>query len=231
MTLQDLYELGNPISAELAQLNKYTFSGANNILDVRLITINDIIGKTTQISTYVATHYSVLMFPNIVNGIIVDAFFKPLDGDGRPLKLGSKYFPFGLQYLSRDFKYGDQIILVEGVGDLAGLRFIDDKLNVIAMQTSVISYDHMDFVAALTNNVILLTDNDKTGDESRGKIINRFKKLGVSCVALNQYATLKDTGQIIELALGYLKTMDSRVKLVLEDIMRYYSTIISLQNY
>ena len=57
-----------------------------------------------------------------------------------PLKLGSNSFPYNLGNLSKDFKYGDAIILVEGVADLAGLKLLDPTLNIVAMQSCVFAY-------------------------------------------------------------------------------------------
>lgn len=231
MTLQELYNIAKPIPEELALTNKYTFAGFHNLIEVRIIDVNDIIGKETPINTYLSTNYKTLIFPNIVNGEIVDVFLRPLEVQNKPLKIGSKTFPFGIQYLNEGFKYGDIIILVEGVGDLAGLRLLDSSLNIISMQTSAVGVEHLGFLASLTNKILLLGDNDEVGKASRNKIIGAFKQVGVTVIPLEQHMFLKDTGDVLEMALNFTKTGNEVIGERLQELSEYYLTLISVNKF
>lgn len=222
MTLEQLYQLARPIPEVFEMTNKYTFIGVNNILEVKYMDLNDILKHTTPINNYIREAGQVLLLPNKIEDKIINLFVLPFNKNITPLKLGSNSFPYNLGNLSKDFKYGDAIILVEGVADLAGLKLLDPTLNIVAMQSVSLPTTYHPLIEALTNKIILLNDSDNAGKAARRNTYKLFSSYGISVKIVEQYGSFKDTGEIVDKLMEYKKTHSSTIKEELEVIRLYY---------
>lgn len=231
MDLEQLYNLAKPLTYTDAFLNKYTFLAYNNIIEAKYLSVNNLPQLDTKLSSYIAQHSKILLFPSIIDGKIDTMVVRPMLTNGTPLTLTSGKLPFNIGNINKDFKYGDPLILVEGLADIGGLKLIDSTLNIISFNSSALANQYYEIVASLTYNVILVPDKDKAGEISVKKTRKEFKKFNISLKVVEQFQDLKDTGDIVELLLQYTKTDNKQVKQTikqkLELIKVYYKTALS----
>lgn len=228
MTLDQIYELGQNIPEFLKDHNKYTWLAYNNILPMHYIDINDILGKKTPLNTFVMQHGAALLIPNIVQNKIVDMTVKALNSSST-IKYKNTSLPYNVGNF-KNFKFGDPVYVVEGVADVAGLKLIDPTLNIVALQTNTIPHDTLQIYQALTNNVVLLLDNDKAGQVQYGKLKRKLGDLGINTFFFKQFGTFKDTGEVVDLVMSYKKTGASHLLVELNNVNLYYKSQIKLIN-
>lgn len=223
MTLIELYGLAHEIPEKLQYYNKYTWLAYNQVIDCKYLDINDIITHETPVNQYITEHGVILLFPNIINGQIVDIFVRSINTTkSNPLKLGSTQFPFGIGNLKENFKYGDTLVLVEGIGDLGTLNFILPEVDVISVQSNALSKNHTMLLSQVTNNFIILFDNDTAGIKGANITKNRLERLGCNVKIAKQYGKLKDTGNLLEILITHLKQPNEELKKKLKMIIKYY---------
>lgn len=231
MNLEQLYNLAKPLTSKDIFLNKYTFLAYNNIIEAKYLSVNSLPQLDTKLSPYIMQHSKILLFPSKINNIIDTIVVRPMLTNGTPLTLASGKLPFNIGNISEDFKYGDPLILVEGLADIGGLKLIDNTLNIIAFNSSALAKQYYEIVASLTHNIILLPDKDKTGEISIRKMKREFKKFNISLKVVEQFQDLKDTGDIVELLLQYNTINNKQVKQVIKQklnlIKVYYKTALS----
>ena len=227
MTITELYNIAHDIPEQLQFENKYTWLGFKKIIEVKYLDVNDTMTHNIPISSYIQTYGAVLLFPNRVNGIIVDLYIRGLKNKEHPLQLGSKGFPYNLGLLNPNFTYGDPIILVEGIGDLGGIKLVNSDLNVVAMRSNSPSVEQFEIISNVTNNVILIPDADKAGTGTSKKVVREFGKLGVTVKVVPQYGDLKDSGEIVDMATVYIQTPSKSLEDKLELIYLYYNSILN----
>ncbi len=104
------------------------------------------------------------------------------------------YSLYGYDMLSDDFKYGDYIILTEGLYDADALRRIYP--NVVAMLTSNITIMQAEILKTMTNNFIVAFDADDAGESGFQKAL---KRLGTDIKKLSIYPGDKDIGVMEEI--------------------------------
>lgn len=226
MNIEELYSLGRLVPDSLKYKNKYTWLAHSNILEMRYLDVNDIMRRSTPINGFVSEHGSVLMIPNMVNKKMADLTVKALNSKSI-LRYKNVKLPYGVGQL-KDFKYGDPLILVEGIADLAGLKLVNKDLNVVALRTNSISQDMYQVYKTLTNHIVLLLDNDKAGQRQVNKTKFNLAREGIQATVIEQHADIKDTGEIVELFMRYDKTRSSDVLLQLQNLNVYYKAQISL---
>lgn len=222
MTIKELYDSAHELTKSMSNKNKYTYLAFHKVIEAKYLDVNDTITGDLPISGYINKYMTVLLIPNRVNDVIVDIFVRPLEGKGNPLKLVESSLPYGIGKLQKDFKYGDFIVLVEGIGDYGALKFIDPTINVLAVGTNGVTADLYPIIASLTSNVILIPDNDKAGRSQVRTVINKFKSLGVSVSVIKQYSNFKDTGELLDIL---VEQQTSKELLML--IADYYKTQIA----
>lgn len=228
--LNKLYQQARPVPTELAYTNKYTFSASLRLIEVKYLDINDALTQgDNKLSGFIAEYGQVLLFPNLINGTLTDITLRSMDGRGH-LKLGSTQFPYNVGNLRKDFRYGDPIYLVEGIGDLVMMKLIDPDLDIIAMQTSAMGKRQIDFLKDITNNFILIRDNDIAGERGARNMGYTFKHFGVNLEVYNQFHELKDTGQILELVLENTITPSDDLVDKITLYSKYYKAIIDVFN-
>lgn len=227
MTLEDMYNLAKDINKDQQLINKYLWAGYNKLLDVRYFDVNDTFTVQTPINDYVKKYGSIMIFPNIVNGKIVDLSIRTVE-QKKVLTYKIVDLPFGVGTLRDDFKYGDPLFLVEGVGDYCALKFIDKNIDVVAMMGNSVAKDMYETYASITNNIILLADNDESGRQTINSIEKRFRKLSVNVEVIPQFDTMKDTGDILDNIVEYQKTKSQDLKEYIALAVKYYQSQINL---
>lgn len=101
---------------------------------------------------------------------------------------------FGL-YSFEDFKFGEQpIILTEGVKDAIVLKTIYPYS--LSLNTSGLTSNSLQFVKGLTNNFILIYDNDNAGHEAIKRDKETLRELG--CRVVDILPVFKDVGKYID---------------------------------
>jgi DNA primase len=110
----------------------------------------------------------------------------------------SFYCMYGIDLLNPDFKYGDWVILTEGIYDADSFRFIYN--NILAMLTSNITLMQAEILSTLTDKFILAFDNDMGGKIGVDIAIKRLRDLNPKCKIENVvlYSTDKDIGTMEE---------------------------------
>lgn len=201
--LTKLFEIGRPIN-KLDKTNKYLyFAYKYKFNNYRLISSGELLirGKDLNIPDYVkqfiSIHKEALMIANIFNEQVVSIIFRTIKGDKEFIKLGySKSLFYGLGDLSKDFKFGDPILLVEGNLDRDRMSII--YKNTLGITTSSISSSQLQLLENLTNNFILMLDNDEAGIKGSKNTFYKLKDLGKVKI-LNHEPHLKDAGDLIDL--------------------------------
>lgn len=230
MGLELLWKLARPIPKQLELTNKYTWLGVNNLLPARYLDVNDTITQPDMpIRNYLIKNEAVLLFPNFINGVLVSMFIKPLYSKAAPLQLGSTLFPYNIGNLNPNFKYGDPIILVEGIADLAALKLMDESLNVISMQGSKLHNAQIEFLSYISNNLIAFPDNDWAGSTGFTQMWYRFKDFKVNVVSVDQFRYYKDTGDFLDRIVYYYKTEDNDILDEIQIAWNFYQVAIETE--
>lgn len=201
--LTKLFDIGRPID-KLNKSNKYLyFAYKYKFNNYKLISSGELLirGKDLNIPDYVkqfiSIHKEALMIANIFNNQVVSIIFRTIKGDKEFIKLGySKSLFYGLGDLSKDFKFGDPILLVEGNLDRDRMSVI--YKNTLGITTSSISSSQLQLLENLTNNFILMLDNDEAGIKGSKNTFYKLKDLGKVKI-LNHEPHLKDAGDLIDL--------------------------------
>ena len=108
------------------------------------------------------------------------------------------YLPsiYGLDFFDDKFKYGDYIIVTEGIYDADSLRGIYP--NTVSAQTSSLSYMQAEILMTLTDRFIIAFDSDDAGTNGYYKSLNRLNKAR-SVDRLIVYGSDKDVGVLEEM--------------------------------
>jgi hypothetical protein len=227
MKIEYLYGIAHDITKDMEFINKYTWLGYHKVIPVRYLDINDTMEYDLPINNYIIENETILLFPNYLNDKMIDINIRPLDS--KNLKIFRKAnLPYNIGNLSKDFKYGDPLYLVEGIGDLGGLKLIDPHVNVLAIRTNAVPKDMYPVLASITNNITLVLDGDDAAKKQINYIKNQFKTFGVSVNTIGQFGNLKDTGEIVELVMKYQETKDATHLELLNLINIYYKNQINL---
>lgn len=212
------------IPKELINKNKYTYFSQFNIVPIKYLDINDSMTQDVQIKHFLAEHQQALLFPNVVSGRVTDIVVRSLDGKGH-LKLGNEDFPYNVGNLSRDFRYGDTLYLVEGISDLIALKLLKPGINVIAMLTSVISKTHLETLKVITNNFVLFKDEDAAGEFGARRMLMDFKDHNLNLKVERSFSMygFKDAGDLLDLLKRYRLLKDPADLTKIQAMQTYYS--------
>lgn len=229
--LNTIYDLAHEIPERLQYYNKYTWLAYNKIIECRYLDINDAMTLDLSLNSYISEMGVILLFPNRIGTTITDVFIRGINTKDMPLKLGSNHFPFNIGNLKEDFKFGDTIILVEGVTDIGGLKVISPDINVISLQSNSISTEHLQLLTQITDNFILLLDSDSAGIKGANITKRKLEKEGAKVKIVEQYGKLKDTGDIVDILMTYLKSdkHSEEIKARLQLISSYYKLQLKLK--
>ena len=209
--MQEVFELGRLITVD--STNKYLhLAYKNKYKHYRLITYGEIFikGKKLEIpefvKAFIQNNNQVLMMANIISGKVVGITFRTIEGEKDFLTWGNNKGNFyGLGQLDKDFKYGDTIILVEGLMDCDVVKQYYN--NTMAVLTSGLTKNQVAVLTRLTNNVILMFDNDDAG--RKGTKVSE-QALGGKCNTrvFQHHNKCKDPGDIVKLELEHDEDYD-----------------------
>lgn len=233
MELLELYESANKIDNTYYNVlrNKYILLASLGITPGAYLDINDVISTNNlPIKNYVEKFKEVILFPNFINNKLVDLFIRPINKLETPLtyKTTDFLFPYGIGQLREGFKFGDTLFVVEGIGDYGALKLIDKNIDVVAIRTNSFPKNSYEFFASLTNNIVMIPDNDKAGLGGLNKVKNTFSKLEVNFNYFKQFGDFKDTGDFVDLLINYKKTKSESLRKEIELARNYYLTNIKL---
>lgn len=231
MKLIGLYKEAHEISEDMMYENKYTWLGYNKIIKAKYLDINDTFVMNTKINPFIIKYEKVFLLPNFVNGKLLDLMIKPFNTNEQILEFKVGDLPYGIGEIPDTFKFGDTLFIVEGVGDYGGLKLIDRNVNVIATRTNAITSNMYKFISSITNRVVIIPDNDEPGRKHIRKMKTRFADLGVSVSIIEQFGSLKDTGEIVDIVMSYQKSKSSTLKTKLETIYSYYLQQINMNKW
>jgi hypothetical protein len=155
---------------------------------------------------------------NCLSGKPVSAVFRRLD---QKEFMDFSIYPciYGLDLIDENFKFGDYLILAEGMYDADSFRHL--YKNTIAVLTSSLTVMSAEVVCTLTDKFILAYDSDSAGDSGRKNSTEKILRVNsrATIEILNIYSGDKDLG-IMEEAYLAGDTDGYRMR---ED---YYSTIL-----
>ena len=202
ITPLELYKISEEVSEEKASINKYTYLAWKfkfphyRILNLKQVMLN---GLHTRMPKYLLDFISeqgeVLLIANIIEGFIPLIQLRSLYGEKKFSVVGSqsKLF-YGLGYLDSNFKYGDWVVIVEGIADADLCRGLYP--NVLATMTSRITKSQFEVLKLLTNNIILIGDNDIPGKKGTKANKQLIQKEGMNARIIFQYGDFKDIGEL-----------------------------------
>lgn len=198
--MQEVFELGRLITED--SNNKYLhLAYKNKYKHYRLITSGELFikGKNLDIPEFVRAfiynNNQVLMMANIISGKVIGITFRTIEGPKDFLTWGSNKGNFyGIGQLDVSFKYGDPIILVEGLLDCDVIKQYYN--NTMAVLTSGLTKNQVAVITRLTNNVILMFDNDDAGMKGTKSSLRSLQGK-CSVKVFQHHSSCKDPGDII----------------------------------
>ena len=205
MNLNTIYHNTEPISLEDSKLNKYLFMGYMlKLPHYRILTLHNVVNLIREkmqlppsLLDMLKKHGRVLAIFNVVAGECCSLICRSIEGK-EFFTLNKKFsIPYGIGMLSKDFKYGDTLVICEGAADRDGL--VDCYPNIVAALNKRLSPSQLLCVLSLTNKVVLAYDCDKTGQKSFYSDKQKLEKYGVQVSLLKHPG--KDAGEAIDYAM------------------------------
>jgi hypothetical protein len=227
MKIDELYKLGRDVPKEIFLKDKYTWMAFVGLIKAKYLSPNDTFLAKLPIDRFIKRNGECLLIPNYIGNLMLDLDIRPLNNKDSILSFKKYNFPYGIGRLRDNFKYGDPIYLVEGIADYGALKLIKPDLDVLALRTSSIHRDSYEFYASLTNKIVLISDQDPYGKSASSKMARKLKDLGVDVYTIEQFGNMKDTGEVLELLLSYIKQKDQQAskmskKLKINRIKEYF---------
>lgn len=199
--LKKIFELGRPITED-SKFPYIHLAYKLNKKNYRLITSGELFirGKDLDIPQYLVQfmsfHNEAIMIANIINNKVISIVFRSINTNKEFMKVGTTKSTFyGLGELSKDFKYGTPILLVEGHLDRDMMASIYP--NTLGIMTSHLSKNQIEILTNLTNKFILMFDNDEAG--IKGQNYAKYQLKGNKLMFFNHDYRLKDAGDLVKL--------------------------------
>lgn len=222
--LKAVFNLGRPIMED-SKFPYIHYAYKYKPDNYRLITSGELFvrGRNLQIPQYLVQfmsyHEEALMMANIIADKVINIIFRSITTNKEFMKVGNMKSTFyGLGKLSKDFKYGDTILLTEGHLDRDMMSIIYP--NTLGIMTSHLSRNQVELLKGLTNKFILMLDNDEAGIKGQNYAKHQLKGCKIS--ELEHDISLKDAGDLVKLDI----TNHNKF----EDIINNYKLQIELFN-
>ncbi len=222
--LKAIFNLGRPI-IEDSKFSYIHYAYKYKPDNYRLITSGELFvrGRNLEIPQYLVQfmsyHGEAIMMANIIADKVINIVFRSINTNKEFMKVGSMKSTFyGLGNLSKDFKYGDTILLTEGHLDRDMMATIYP--NTLGIMTSHLSRNQVELLKGLTNKFILMLDNDDAG--RKGQNYAKYQLKGCKISELKHDIKLKDAGELV--------TLDITNHTKFEEIILDYTTQIELFN-
>lgn len=130
---------------------------------------------------------------NEMNGKVASIVFRAISSKAF-MDYSLVYCAYGLDMMDEDFRFGDPIVLTEGIFDSDVVRTI--YKNTLAMLTSNITMMQAEVLRTITDNFIILFDSDEAGSNGYGAALKRL--LGCKVQNISVFKGDKDVGEMEE---------------------------------
>jgi hypothetical protein len=184
--------------------NKYLMNAyKKDLKNYRIMNLNHILKNGWQndipgyILKFINEHKEVLLIANIVLNQITQIQVRSIEEKNFTVMGKQTSVPYGLGMLSRDFKYGDWLVLVEGTSDRDALT--EFYPNVVAVLSDGISMVQSKLIENLTNRVLILYDNDKEGKKGYYRDKRKLEYMGMEVERFELPEDVGDPGRLLEL--------------------------------
>ena len=148
------------------------------------------------LAQFMSFHNEALMIANMIEDKVISIVFRSMGPVKEFMKIGTTKSSFyGLGELSKDFRYGTPLLLVEGHLDKDMMQSIYP--NTLGIMTSHLSKSQTEILKYLTDKFILMLDNDDAGREGQKYAKNQLK--GNKILELQHDFRLKDAGDLAKL--------------------------------
>lgn len=199
--LKAIFELGRPITED--SKNSYLhFAYKYNKKNYRLISSGELFvrGRHLDIPQYLAQymsfHHEAVMIANFIEDKVISIVFRSISTNKEFMKVGTTKSSFyGLGELSKDFRYGTPILLVEGHLDRDMMATLYP--NTLGVMTSKLSRSQVEILTGLTDKFILMFDNDEAGIEGQKQA--KYQLKGNKIMYMKHDNRLKDAGDLVKL--------------------------------
>lgn len=138
---------------------------------------------------------AVLVIFNTLNGKPISCVFRGIT-EKEFIDYSALQSMYGFDMIDPNFKYGDWVIIVEGLFDADVLRSVYP--NVFAMQTSNVNSLQGEILLSMTNKFIVAFDSDTAGGVGFDKAYHRLKRDNTIVQRLQVYGNDKDVGMLEE---------------------------------
>jgi hypothetical protein len=162
-------------------------------MDIKNLGLED--SFTTYQKQFFADAGATIAIFNELNGKLISVVFRSIS-EKAFMDYSITYNLYGYDMIDPDFKYGDYLVLTEGIYDADCFRRIYP--NTMAMLTSNITLMQSAILKTLTDKFIIAFDSDNAGDKGFSTAI---KRLGVDIKKLKIYPGDKDLGEMEEMRL------------------------------
>lgn len=149
---------------------------------------------------------------NELNGKLVSIVFRSVM-EKAFMDYSAFYSLYGYDMISEDFKYGDYLVITEGLYDADAFRKIYP--NTVAMLTSNITTMQAEILKTMTDKFIIAFDSDDAGESGYMKAL---KRLGTNIKKLPIYPGDKDLGVLEEIREKDPKGYEDRYKYYTETL-------------
>ncbi len=197
------YDLGIEVSDSRKNLSKYTYlTCIREDVNYRYLDKDILFSKGVKKEDIVSyVYYQIVqgdggfvLLPNFIGDEINYIVFRSVANKdffvcGYSLKL-----PYGIGAIKEDFSYGDYLLVVEGPYDRDCIMEVFP--NTVAVLSAGLSLFQKEVLKTLTNNILLLYDNDSVGRGAAIRDKQALYKENVYATILKQHPELKDTGDL-----------------------------------
>lgn len=201
--LKAIFNLGRPITED-SSFSYIHLAYKLNKQNYRLITSGELFirGKHLDIPSYLyqfmSYHGEAVMIANVICDKVISLVFRSINTNKEFMKVGTTKSTFyGLGELSKNFRYGTPILLVEGHLDRDMMASIYP--NTLGVMTNSLSNSQVELLKGLTNSFILMFDNDEAG--IKGQRQAKYKLSGNRIYELKHDSSLKDAGDLVKLSM------------------------------
>ena len=202
--IQILYDNLKPVSEfpydKVLDSSKYVKIARDyNYLNYRLCLYKDILNLRLSNSlsfyhkSFISKSGAVIAIFNTLNGKPISIVFRSLS-EKDFLDYSLVYGLYGYDMIDDNFRYGDYLVITEGLYDADTLRQIYP--NVLATQTSNVTILQAEILKTMTDKFVIAFDADSAGDSGFEKVLSR---LGTDIKRLPIYGRDKDVGVMEEM--------------------------------
>lgn len=198
-----LFQISRRVTEEDANKSPYLYASYKyGLSHIRLLTSGELAVKyklknlPNHVINFISEHETVIVIANIVSRYVVQVILRGFKEKGFTVFSPSIVPFYGFGRMSPSFRYGDPIVLVEGVLDQESVRLLYP--NTLSILTASLSHYQLSILENLTSSVVLCLDNDKPGVEGSAKAKYKLRGKGIHVETITLPPFMKDPGNLIE---------------------------------